>query len=149
MSTARMLLLSAGRSYRVAPERVRDLGTLAREIGAPATHPLSRFRAIEFWFPVADPARSYNALANGVLGRLIADAAKGDYVVPDDELAQAQKLSADPDTIPLLLGPCLVTGRASAERIYPPPAAFGRWWQLNHESIRSALTAPRRFEEVE
>ncbi|WP_344041572.1 ATP-binding protein [Saccharothrix xinjiangensis] len=86
-------------------------GDIARLVGDPHVDRITHLRRVQMWIGGDSVATSpVNTGATRFLRRLFTDVRDGHYVATDEEHDHVRALLDKPDSIPVVHGPCLVTG---------------------------------------
>lgn len=104
-------------------------GDIARRIGDPAVNRISHLRRVQFWVGDTSAATSpVNTPATRFLHELLTDVRDGRYIASDAERDHARALLAEPDSLPVIHGPCLVTGVGDGGSAAPLEDNFHSWF---------------------
>ncbi|WNV83119.1 hypothetical protein [Umezawaea sp. Da 62-37] len=119
-------------------------GDIARRIGDPGVDRISPLYRVQFWVGGNSMATCpVNTGATTFLHRLLIDVRDGDYVASDAEREHARTLLDTPDTLPMIHGPCLITGVGEDSSAGPLEENFQGWFttlldqlvQMRHELL--------------
>lgn len=143
------LLFGVGPVHGVTLRRGAPAGDIAALVGDPHVQLHDAAPVVGFWAGVNSPHRyARNAAANGFLKRLLDDVISGDCAASDADRDQARYLRASPARLPVIHGPCLVTGtrESSDGDVVPAPfaEAFRSWFgalvdELTEQAARDLL----------
>jgi hypothetical protein len=135
--TAVLLGMDSGGLVTLDPATADE--TVAELVGDPYLDHLEPISGVDFWVPDNGMATSRpNIVATHVFGNLVRDVADGDYATGDNDREHARALLA---RVPVLFGPCLVTGVNSAgDGPGPLTDAFWSWFDRYAGKVLDAVT---------
>jgi len=118
---------------------------IARRVGDPGVDRISHLYRVRFWVGGNSVVTSpVNTGATRFLHRLLTDVRDGHYVAGDAEREHARALLDAPGDLPVIHGPCLVTGVADGGAVAPLDENFHDWFTnlLNRlAQVRHALVS--------
>lgn len=102
---------------------------IARHVGDPGVNRINHLRKVALWVGDNSVAGSpVNAGATRFLHHLLADVRDGRYIASDQERDHARALLDIPDDLPVIHGPCLVTGVGEDGAAAPLDENFQTWF---------------------
>lgn len=114
---------------------------IARHVGDPGVDRISYLRRLQFWVGSNSVATSpVNDGATRFLHQLLADIRDGRYIASDHERDHAGDLLDAPD-LPLIHGPCLVTGVGDDTAAAPFDENFEGWFTALLDEIAQLHTS--------
>ncbi|MCK2240051.1 MULTISPECIES: hypothetical protein [unclassified Crossiella] len=140
------ILLGMDHIEIVAINQARPEEDAARLLEDPIIECTRLLAGVGIWFG-NDSTRAHlpNSGANETLNLLLQDVAAGDYAVSDTDRERILALLAHPEHIPVIHGPCLVTGIDSNGQPAPLGETFQHWFGTTFPATDTAGDAMGRW----
>ena len=109
---------------------------IARLVRDPSVNQIQHLRTVQFW--IGDnslAAQPVNLSATRFLYQMLMDVRDGRYIASDRERGHAGSLLATPDDLPVIHGPCLVTGIGANHGPGELDENFQSWLTTLHDEI--------------